>query len=67
MGDTEGALAGVRILDLTDERGIYGAKLLADLGGGAGPPGNRLADSQCNKPGRNLCADVGDGWGRIML
>jgi len=27
-----GALADVRILDLTDERGIYGAKLLADLG-----------------------------------
>jgi len=29
---TEGALAGLRVLDLTDERGIYGAKLLADLG-----------------------------------
>jgi len=29
---TQGALSGVRILDLTDERGIYGAKLLADLG-----------------------------------
>jgi benzylsuccinate CoA-transferase BbsE subunit len=28
----EGALAGVRVLDLTDERAIYGAKLLADLG-----------------------------------
>lgn len=28
----EGALAGLRILDLTDERGIYGGKLLADLG-----------------------------------
>ena len=28
----EGALTGVRILDLTDERAIYGAKLLADLG-----------------------------------
>ena len=27
-----GALAGVRVLDLTDERGIYGVKLLADLG-----------------------------------
>ena len=26
------ALEGVRIIDLTDERGIYGAKLLADLG-----------------------------------
>ena len=25
-------LSGVRIIDLTDERGIYGAKLLADLG-----------------------------------
>ncbi|HJN50741.1 MAG: CoA transferase [Pseudomonadales bacterium] len=32
MATTEGALAGVHILDLTDERGIYGAKLLADLG-----------------------------------
>jgi crotonobetainyl-CoA:carnitine CoA-transferase CaiB-like acyl-CoA transferase len=29
---TEGPLDGVRILDLTDERAIYGAKLLADLG-----------------------------------
>ncbi len=29
---TDGALADVRVLDLTDERGIYGAKLLADLG-----------------------------------
>ena len=27
-----GALDGVRVLDLVDERGIYGAKLLADLG-----------------------------------
>ena len=27
-----GALANIRILDLTDERSIYGAKLLADLG-----------------------------------
>ena len=32
MTEREGALAGIRILDLTDERGIYGAKLLADLG-----------------------------------
>ena len=37
MGDGEGesrkgALDGVRVLDLTDERAIYGAKLLADLG-----------------------------------
>ena len=29
---TRGALEGVRVLDLTDERAIYGAKLLADLG-----------------------------------
>jgi crotonobetainyl-CoA:carnitine CoA-transferase CaiB-like acyl-CoA transferase len=28
----EGPLDGVRVLDLTDERAIYGAKLLADLG-----------------------------------
>ncbi|MEM9624566.1 MAG: CoA transferase, partial [Pseudomonadota bacterium] len=28
----KGALAGIRIVDLTDERAIYGAKLLADLG-----------------------------------
>ncbi len=32
MTETAGALADVRILDLTDERGIYGAKLMADLG-----------------------------------
>lgn len=32
MKEVEGALAGLHILDLTDERGIYGAKLLADLG-----------------------------------
>ena len=25
-------LSGVRVVGLTDERGIYGAKLLADLG-----------------------------------
>ena len=25
-------LTGVRVVDLTDERGIFGAKLLADLG-----------------------------------
>ncbi|MYE81713.1 MAG: hypothetical protein F4X36_07680 [Gammaproteobacteria bacterium] len=29
---THGALEGVRVVDLTDERAIYGAKLLADLG-----------------------------------
>ena len=29
---TAGPLAGVRIMDLTDETAIYGAKLLADLG-----------------------------------
>ena len=28
----DGPLRGVRVLDLTDERAIYGAKLLADLG-----------------------------------
>ena len=28
----QGPLRGVRVVDLTDERGIYGAKLLADLG-----------------------------------
>ena len=32
MADAPGPLHGVRILDLTDERAIYGAKLLADLG-----------------------------------
>ena len=26
------ALTGIRVIDLTDERGIYGTKLLADLG-----------------------------------
>ena len=33
-GDEESymALAGIRVIDLTDERGIYGTKLLADLG-----------------------------------
>ena len=34
MGESKltGALSAIRVLDLTDERGIYGAKLLADLG-----------------------------------
>lgn len=32
MSQTTGPLSGVRIVDLTDERAIYGAKLLADLG-----------------------------------
>jgi len=32
MAEQNGALSGIRILDLTDERGIYGVKLLADLG-----------------------------------
>ena len=34
MGESNltGALSAIRVLDLTDERGIYGAKLLADLG-----------------------------------
>ncbi len=32
MSDSLGPLAGVRVVDLTDERAIYGAKLLADLG-----------------------------------
>ena len=32
MTTSPAALQAVRVLDLTDERGIYGAKLLADLG-----------------------------------
>ena len=32
MGDSSSALSNVRIVDLTDERAIYGVKLLADLG-----------------------------------
>ncbi len=32
MAGQEGALKGIKVLDLTDERGIYGTKLLADLG-----------------------------------
>ena len=32
MSTASGALRGVRVLDLTDERAIYGAKMLADLG-----------------------------------
>ena len=32
MTQEVGALSKVRIVDLTDERAIYGAKLLADLG-----------------------------------
>ncbi|MBV1878037.1 MAG: CoA transferase [Pseudomonadales bacterium] len=32
MAEKKGALAGLRILDLCDERGIYGAKMLADMG-----------------------------------
>ncbi len=34
----EGPLSGVRVIDLTDERGIYGAKLLADMGAGVVRP-----------------------------
>ena len=30
--DPPGALTGLRVLDLTDERAIYGAKLIADMG-----------------------------------
>lgn len=32
MTGSQGPLAGVRVVDLTDERAIYGAKLIADLG-----------------------------------
>ena len=32
MPEPSGALAGIKVLDLLDERAIYGAKLLADLG-----------------------------------
>ena len=32
QASAQGPLDGVRVLDLTDERAIYGAKLLADLG-----------------------------------
>lgn len=32
MSSNAGALEGIKVLDLTDERGIYGVKLLADLG-----------------------------------
>ena len=46
MPKASGALDGVRVLDLTDERAIYGAKLLADLGAdvvrvAGGPLGQR--------------------------
>ena len=30
--ESQGALSGVRVLDLADQRAIYGTKLLADLG-----------------------------------
>ena len=32
MSAASGALSGVRVLDRTDERAIYGVKMLADLG-----------------------------------
>jgi len=39
-----GPLANVRVLDLTDERGIYAAKLLADLGASVVRPEPREGD-----------------------
>lgn len=40
----KGALTGVRVIDLTDERGIYGAKLIADLGADVVRPEPRDGD-----------------------
>ena len=44
MAEAPGPLHGVRILDLTDERAIYGAKLLADLGADVVRPEPRDGD-----------------------
>ncbi len=60
MTDSDGALSGIRVLDLTDERGIYGAKLLADLGADVvrpEPPGGdvlRQRGPHCEAAGEGL-------------
>ena len=60
MTDSDGALSGIRVLDLTDERGIYGAKLLADLGADVvrpEPPGGdvlRQRGPHCESAGEGL-------------
>ena len=58
-----GALAGVRVLDLADERAIYGAKLLADLGADVvrpEPPGGDALRAR-----GPFVADKA-GWGRSL-
>ena len=54
-----GPLAHVRVLDLTDERGIYGAKLLADLGAHVVRPEPRSGDPLRTR-GPHLAANGGD-------
>jgi benzylsuccinate CoA-transferase BbsE subunit len=54
----EGMLSPYRVLDLTDERGYFGAKLLGDLGADVikiekpgGDPGRRLGPFFHDEPG----------------
>ena len=43
------ALTGLRVIDLTDERGIYGTKLLADLGAEVIRPEEPVGDPLRNR------------------
>ena len=53
------ALAAVRVLDLTDERAIYGAKLLADMGADTVRPEPTAGDPLRRRGPHQRAADDG--------
>ena len=64
----KGALHGVRVLDLTDERAIYGAKMLADMGAdvvrpepAGGDPLRRRGPFRQAAAGRETAPGAGEG------